>query len=113
MKDKIKIVTLDTPDCNITKYIDNLLELEEFDDFERIISKKLDFSSSIKSLSEGEYDVIAMTGQELHGKELEMLQYECHVSGAITPRRPNMLLISENKIGYQIGFCFPNLNLIS
>jgi len=101
MKDKIKIVTLDTPDCNITKYIDNLLELEEFDDFERIISKKLDFSSSIKSLSEGEYDVIAMTGQELHGKELEMLQYECHVSGAITPRRPNMLLISENKIGYQ------------
>jgi flagellar biosynthesis regulator FlbT len=101
MKDKIKIVTLDTPNCDITKYINNLLELEEFDDFEKIISKKLDFSLSIKGLSEGEYDVIAMTGQELHGKELEMLQCECHVSGAITPRRPNMLLISENKIGYQ------------
>ncbi|RJU84655.1 MAG: hypothetical protein DWB93_00985 [Candidatus Poseidoniales archaeon] len=101
MKDKIKIVTLDTPNCDITKYINNLLELEEFSEFERINSKKLDFSRSIKGLSEGKYDVIAMTGQQLHGKELDMLQYECHVSGAITPKRPNMLLISENKIGYQ------------
>ena len=101
MKDKIKIVTLDTPHCDITKHVNNLLELEEFSDFEKIITKNSDFSLFIKGLSEGEYDIIAMTGQELHGKELEMLQYECHVSGAITPRRPNMLLISENKIDYQ------------
>ena len=101
MKDKIKIVTLDTPHCDITKHVNNLLELEEFSDFEKINTKNSDFSLFIKGLSEGEYDIIAMTGQELHGKELEMLQYECHVSGAITPRRPNMLLISENKIDYQ------------
>jgi hypothetical protein len=101
MKGKIKIVTLDTPHCDITKYFNHLLQFEEFSGFEKVISKSSDIDQSIRGLSEGEHDVIAMTGQELHGKELEMLKYECHVSGAITPRRPNMLLISDNKIDYQ------------
>ena len=51
MKDKIKIVTLDTPHCDITKHVNNLLELEEFSDFEKIITKNSDFSLFIKGLS--------------------------------------------------------------
>jgi|TARA_B100001094_G_scaffold57429_1_gene52893 hypothetical protein len=101
VKNKTKIVTLDSPHCNITKYFNNMLKSEEYNDFEGMVTASPSFSSSIKDLSEGECDVVAMTGIELHGKELEMLQYECHVSGAIAPKRPNMLLISENKIDYQ------------
>jgi hypothetical protein len=101
LKNKIKIVTLDSPHTSIVNIIDKITESDEKNNINNKIEIKTDFSSCIKDLSEGIYDVIAMTAERLHGREIEMLQYECHVSGAITPRRPNMVLISENKIDYQ------------
>ena len=55
----------------------------------------------MESLDNGDSDLLAMPARLLHGKQIEMYEANCEVLGARTPRTPNMVLVSENKIQYQ------------
>jgi len=58
-------------------------------------------TTALDNLQKGDLDLLAMPAKLLHGKQLEMNQANCEVLGARTPRTPNMVLVSENKIQYQ------------
>ncbi len=99
--DKLSVVTLNSPECNVTKFLSTHLKGMSSDGIEVKIKTAKKINTCFEDLSEGKYDILALPGIVLHGNELEMNKYECRVNGAITPRRSNLLLISENKIDYQ------------
>jgi len=101
--DELKLSIIDTPDCSVTS------QFEEFDD-EGISLTSVsasDFTRGISMLSEGDVDILAMPAELLHGRQIEMLSAGCEVVGARTPRRPNLVLVSDDKLDYQ-----PRLGII-
>jgi len=60
-----------------------------------------DFKDGLKILSKGEIDFLAVPAAILKGNESEIASNNCSVVGARTPRRPNMVLVSPDKIPYQ------------
>ena len=101
MDKKLSIVTLNSLNCNVTEFLLKYLESEDLDELGTNVVTGASINSCLKDLNKGKYDLMAVPASEIHGKELEMAKYECRVNGAITPRRPNLLLVSENKIDYQ------------
>ena len=97
---RIQFGTLSIPSCPVDEYMQKFFHSEEsLDEVER---KDLDsFSEGLKELEDGNLDLLAMPAQMLHGKQLEMYNSGCEVIGARTPRTPNMILVSENKLQYQ------------
>lgn len=97
---RIQFGTLSIPSCPVDEYMQKFFDSEEsLDEVER---KDLDsFSEGLKELEDGNLDLLAMPAQMLHGKQLEMYNSGCEVIGARTPRTPNMILVSENKLQYQ------------
>ena len=51
--------------------------------------------------------MLAIPAELLHGKQIEMRSAGCEVVGARTPRRPNLVLVSDDKLEYQ-----PRLGII-
>lgn len=101
--DELKLALIDTPDCSVTS------QFEEFEDEGLRLTSVFasDFAQAIGMLSEGDVDMLAMPAELLHGKQMEMLSAGCEVVGARTPRRPNLVLVSDNKLDYQ-----PRLGII-
>ena len=101
--DELKLAFIDTPDCSVTS------QFEEFDEqeFDLTSVSATAFSQAISMLSEGDADMLAMPAELLHGKQVEMLSAGCEVVGARTPRRPNLVLVSDDKLEYQ-----PRLGII-
>lgn len=101
--DELKLAIIDTPDCSVTS------QFEEFDEqeFDLTSVSATDFSQAISMLSGGDADMLAMPAELLHGKQVEMLSAGCEVVGARTPRRPNLVLVSDDKLEYQ-----PRLGII-
>lgn len=101
--DELRLAFIDTPDCSVSEQFD------EFDD-EGLSVKDVsasDFEEAISMLSNGDVDLLAMPASILHGRQLEMLEAGCEVVGARTPRRPNLVLVSDDKLEYQ-----PRLGII-
>jgi len=101
--DELKLAIIDTPDCSVSS------QFEEFDDEGLHLTSfsATDFTQAIGMLSEGDADMLAMPAELLHGKQVEMLSAGCEVVGARTPRRPNLVLVSDDKLDYQ-----PRLGII-
>ena len=99
--ERIQLTTLSIPSCPVDKYIQKFLESNQSPDV-TIESKELEtFNSALGSLQNGDSDLLAMPARLLHGKQMDMYEADCEVLGARTPRTPNMVLVSENKIQYQ------------
>ena len=99
--ERIQLTTLSIPSCPVDKYIQKFLESNQSPDV-IIESKELEtFNSALESLQNGDSDLLAMPARLLHGKQMHMYEADCEILGARTPRTPNMVLVSENKIQYQ------------
>ncbi len=95
--DELRLAIIDTPDCPVTS------QFEEFDDEGLSLTSVpvSDLAQAIGMLSEGDVDMLAMPAEGLHGRQMELLSAGCEVVGARTPRRPNMVLVSDDKLDYQ------------
>ena len=95
--DELRLAIIDTPDCPVTS------QFEDFDDEGLILTSVpvSDLAQAIGMLSEGNADMLAMPAEILHGRQIELLSAGCEVVGARTPRRPNLVLVSDDKLGYQ------------
>jgi len=101
MMDELTLATIDSPDCPVSEHIAILSasgDAPEISIDSRSISG---FSEGLTLLGDGEIDMVAMPARLLHGRQAEMLAAGCEVVGARAPRRPNLVLVSENKIDYQ------------
>lgn len=99
--DELTLATIDSPDCRVSEHIAILMasgDAPEIDIESRVVDG---FSEALELLEEGELDMVALPATMLHGKQAEMLAAGCEVVGARAPRRPNLILVSENKITYQ------------
>tara|TARA_B100001778_G_scaffold56752_2_gene43730 strand:- start:1813 stop:2838 length:1026 start_codon:yes stop_codon:yes gene_type:complete len=99
--DRIQFGTLSIPSCPVDKYMEKFLDSEESPELEIELKSCKNLSLALKKLENGELDLLALPAENLHGKQLEMYNANCEVLGARTPRTPNMILVSENKIQYQ------------
>ena len=101
MMDELTLATIDSPDCPVSEHIAILSasgDAPEISIDSRAIN---DFPEGLALLGDGEFDMVAMPARLLHGRQAEMLAAGCEVVGARAPRRPNLVLVSENKINYQ------------
>ena len=98
---RIQFGTLSIPSCPVDKYMEKFLDSEESPELEIELKSCKNLSLTLKKLENGELDLLALPAENLHGKQLEMYNANCEVLGARTPRTPNMILVSENKIQYQ------------
>ena len=101
MMDELTLATIDSPDCPVSEHIAILSasgDAPEISIDSRTIN---DFSEGLALLGDGELDMVAMPARLLHGRQAEMLAAGCEVVGARAPRRPNLVLVSDNKIDYQ------------
>lgn len=98
--DELRLAVIDTPDCSVSSQFDELNE----GDLDIASVPASDFSRAISMLSKGDVDILAIPAELLHGKQMEMLAAGCEVVGARTPRRPNLVLVSEDKLDYQPRF---------
>ena len=101
MMDELTLATIDSPDCPVSEHIAILSasgDAPEISIDSRTIN---DFSEGLALLGDGELDMVAMPARLLHGRQAEMLAAGCEIVGARAPRRPNLVLVSDNKIDYQ------------
>ena len=98
---RIQFGTLSIPSCPVDKYMEKFLDSEESPELEIELKSCKNLSLALKKLENGELDLLALPAENLHGKQLGMYNANCEVLGARTPRTPNMILVSENKIQYQ------------
>ena len=101
MMDELTLAIVDSPDCPVSEHIAIFLasgDAPEIPIDSRTVSG---FSEGLMLLEGGEFDLVAMPARLLHGRQTEMLAAGCEVGGARVPRRPNLVLVSKNKIGYQ------------
>ena len=98
---RIQFGTPSIPSCPVDKYMEKFLDSEESPELEIELKSCKNLSLALKKLENGELDLLALPAENLHGKQLEMYNANCEVLGARTPRTPNMILVSENKIQYQ------------
>ena len=99
--DGLTLATIDSPDCRVSEHIAILMASGDAPGIV-IESRAVDgFPEALALLGNGELDMVAMPARLLHGKQAEMLAAGCEVVGARAPRRPNLILVSDNKIDYQ------------
>jgi|TARA_B110000438_G_scaffold102614_1_gene101508 hypothetical protein len=99
--ERIQFGTLSTPSCPVDSYIEKFLESSEAPEIQVDCKQYDSLTKALSNLEKGKLDLLALPARILHGKQLKMHQANCEVLGARTPRTPNMVLVSENKIQYQ------------
>ncbi|MBM47909.1 MAG: hypothetical protein CMB35_04785 [Euryarchaeota archaeon] len=101
MNDRIVVGTLDTADCPVHSPISAFFESSEIQDLESEIQQVPDFDAALEQLSSGLIDLLAVPASLMHGRESEIVQSGCEPMGARTPRRPNLVLVSGDRLFYQ------------
>ena len=99
--ERIQFGTLSISSCPVNQYMEKFFESSEAPDAQIETKKQESFNQALENLQNGDLDLLAMPARLLHGKQMEMHEADCQVHGARTPRTPNMVLVSENKIQYQ------------
>ena len=93
--------TLSIPSCPVDKYMEKFFDSEEAPDQEIDVINYHSLDETLKKLEIGDLDLLALPAELLHGKQLQIYNANCEVLGGRTPRTPNMILVSENKLQYQ------------
>jgi len=101
MENRIVVGTLDSPSCQVSSQISAHFESADLDGIECSVTPVNDFSHSVKSLSDGEIDLLAIPANQILGSMDEIATKGCQVIGARTPRRPNLILVSPDRLMYQ------------
>ncbi len=101
MKDRIVVGALETADCQVHSQVEKLLHSSDMGDQETALIRVTNLEDGLQSLSSGDVDIVAMTATTMFGKEQEITTSGCQVIGAMTPRRPNLVLVSPNRLFYQ------------
>ena len=101
MKDRIVLGALDSPDCQVYDQAEKLLQSSELSELDSSLVRVHDLASGLEQLASGEVDVVAMPATEMSGNEGDIAASGCQVIGAMTPRRPNLILVSPDRIAYQ------------
>ena len=101
MEKRIVVGTLDSPSCPVFSHISEHLDSSESEDFEHSVTSVKGFESGIKSLSEGDLDLLAFPAKEIFGREGMISDSGCQVIGARTPKRPSLVLVSSDRLMYQ------------
>ena len=101
MEKQILVGTLDSASCQVSSQISAHFESYEPGDFEHSVTPVNDFESGIKSLSEGDLDLLAFPAIEIFGREGIISDSGCQIIGARTPRRPSLVLVSSDRLMYQ------------
>ena len=99
--DELTLATVDSPDCPVSEHIAIFLASGDAPEIPIDSREVSSFSEGLALLENGELDMLAMPARLLHGRQAEMLAADCEVVGARAPRRPNLILVSENSIDYQ------------
>ena len=99
--ERIQFGTLSITSCPVDKYMEKFFDSEEAPEQEIDVLKFHSLTETLEKLENGELDLLAMPEELLHGQHLQMYNANCKVLGARTPRTPNMILVSENKLQYQ------------
>ena len=99
--ERIQFTTLSIPSCPVDQYMEKFFESSESPDMQIESIELGSFKLALESLDNGDSDILAMPARLLHGKQMQMYEANCEVLGARSPRTPNMILVSENKIQYQ------------
>ena len=98
---RIQFGTLSIPSCPVNMYMEKFFDSEEAPEQEIDVRNYGTLAETLKELENGELDLLAMPAELLHEKQLQIYNANCEVLGARTPRTPNMILVSENKLQYQ------------
>ena len=101
MNDRIVVGALETDDCQIHSQVEKLLQSSDMREHETSLVRVKNLADGLQSLSSGDADIVALTATTMFGKEQEISASGCQVIGAITPRRPNLVLVSPNRLFYQ------------
>jgi|TARA_B100001105_G_scaffold186349_1_gene150955 hypothetical protein len=101
MMERIMLGTIATPSCPVADYMSRFLDSGDAPDIDIDTINVENFEIALEKLQNGDLDLVALPAYLLHGKLLAMKSADCDVLGARTPRQPNPVLVSENKINYQ------------
>jgi hypothetical protein len=101
MENRIVVGTLDSPSCRVSSQVSVHFESMEHEATEHCVTSVGNFESGITSLSEGKFDLLAIPAIEILGREEEITEKGCKVIGAMTPRRPSLVLVSSDRLMYQ------------
>lgn len=101
MNDLIVVGTLDSADCQVYSQMTALFDSAELQDVQASVKTTADLDAGLRQLASGDADLLAIPATLVHGQESQITQSGCTVIGARTPRRPNMVLVSPNRLFYQ------------
>ena len=99
MNEQILFTMLETHRCSISQNSNFLSEDNE--KFKFIENNAADLNSGIKMLTDGEVDLLALPGDLIVGEMENIISKDCEILGAKFPRRPNSVLVSNNKLYFQ------------
>ena len=85
----------------MSSQISTHFESNDLGDIEHSVVSVKGFDSGIKSLSEGDLDLLAIPAIEIFGREGVISDGGCQVIGARTPRRASQVLVSPDRLTYQ------------
>ena len=101
MEKQIVVGTLDSPSCQVHSQILAHFESSNSEDIENSVIPVKEFELGIKSLSEGDLDILVFPATEIFGREEMISDSGCQIIGARTPRRPSLVLVSSDRLMYQ------------
>ena len=101
MENRIVVGTLDLPSCQVSSQISAHFESNDSEDIEYSVVSVKGLDSGIKSLSEGDLDLLAIPATEIFGREGLISDSDCQVIGARNPRRASQVLVSPDRLSYQ------------
>mgnify|MGYP001158483441 FL=1 len=99
MNEQILFTILEPHRCSISQNSNFLSEDNEI--FKFVQNNSADLKSGIKMLNDGEVDLLALPAYLIIGELENINSKNCEVLGAKFPRRPNSVLVSDNKLYFQ------------
>ena len=101
MNDRLVVGALDTANCPVYVPMASFFESSDAQDIQSEVQRVPGFDAGLEQLSNGHVDILAIPATILHGRVSEIAQSGCEVIGARTPRRPNLVLVSGDRLYYQ------------
>tara|TARA_B100000945_G_scaffold97650_2_gene76433 strand:+ start:7129 stop:8220 length:1092 start_codon:yes stop_codon:yes gene_type:complete len=101
MENRLIVGALDSSSSKVSTQVSNHLDTADLEGIAHSVNSVNDISSGLDLLSEGDIDLLAVPAIEVIGRDVEIAEKGCKVNGARTPRRPNLVLVSPNRLMYQ------------
>tara|TARA_B100000029_G_scaffold516520_1_gene630518 strand:- start:16207 stop:17310 length:1104 start_codon:yes stop_codon:yes gene_type:complete len=101
MENQIVVGSLDTPECNVRSQVIPHLESTVIPNKQFSVTEISELATGLSSLASGDLDLIALPAFETIGMEGEFSSLGFQIIGALTPKRPSLVLVSPNRLMYQ------------